>query len=156
MRIFKKLFFQPTIHHPLPIINRGFTLIEVLVAATIVALLSTIGLSGYQAITRSGRDALRKSDLEQLRSALEMYKSENGSYPAPTTSCIAALPSSYINPYPSDPRSTVYNYCYYRPSTLTYYICSHLENGDSSTDYVVECGGVNQCGSKCNYKVANP
>ncbi|MBI3379588.1 type II secretion system protein [Candidatus Gottesmanbacteria bacterium] len=132
----------------------GFTLIEVLVAATIVALLSTIGLSGYQAITRSGRDALRKSDLEQIRSALEIYKADNGNYPI-TSNCAASLSSSYINPYPGDPKSP-YKYCYNRPTTLTYYICAHLENGGGSDPYISECGGANQCGGNCNYKVANP
>lgn len=137
--------------------NFGFTLIEVLVAATIVALLSTIGLSGYQAITRSGRDALRKSDLEQIRSALEIYKSENGSYPTTLSTCVPALPTSYINPYPADPRPVSSKYCYARQSNLTYNLCAHLENG-SSTDYsgVTECGAANQCISNCNYKVANP
>jgi len=145
---------QPsTINHQL---RAAFTLIEVLVAATIVALLSTIGLTGYQAISRSGRDALRKSDLEQIRSALEIYKSDIGNYPTPATTCAPVLPTSYINPYPSDPKSPTYRYCYVQPTaTLKYYICAHLENGDA-TDYSTECEGTNQCGSNCNYKVANP
>lgn len=137
----------------------GFTLIEVLVAATIVGLLSTIGLSGYQAITRSGRDALRKSDMEQIRSALEIYKSDNGNYPTPQATCVPALPTSYINPYPADPRPTIYKYCYAQTSNLTYNLCGHLENSAGS-DYP-ECGGSNMCGigsatQSCNYKVVNP
>ncbi len=131
----------------------GFTLIEVLVAATIVALLSTIGLSGYQAITRSGRDALRKSDLEQIRSALEIYKSEKGNYPTPQTTCVPALPSSYINPYPADPRPASSKYCYVRQSNLTYQLCAHLENGAAADSY---CGSLNLCTASCNYQVVNP
>ncbi len=131
----------------------AFTLIEVLVAATIVALLSTIGLSGYQAITRSGRDALRKSDLEQIRSALEIYKSENGTYPLPTTTCAPALPASYINPYPADPKSASSQYCYVWQSNLTYQLCAHLENG-STVDS--SCGSQNLCTASCNYQVINP
>ncbi len=131
----------------------GFTLIEVLVAATIVALLSTIGLSGYQAITRSGRDALRKSDLEQIRSALEIYKSENGSYPVAQATCVPALPTSYINPYPVDPRPTSSQYCYVRQSNLTYQLCAHLENGLTADS---GCGSQNLCTASCNYQVVNP
>src|SRR3989338_458737 len=136
--------------------SHGFTLIEVLVAATIIGLLSTIGLGGFQAISRSGRDALRKTDLEQTRSALEIYKSENGSYPA-AASCSASggLVPVYINTYPADTKSPTYVYCYNRITNLTYYICAHLENGDA-TDYSTECGGTNKCVSNCNYKVANP
>lgn len=135
----------------------AFTLIEVLVAATIVGLLSTIGLSGYQAITRSGRDALRKSDMEQIRSALEIYKSDNGNYPTPPTACVPQI-TSYINSYPVDPKPTTYRYCYKPTGTLNYNICAHLENG-TGTDYSAECGGTNNCGvtpANCNYKVSNP
>lgn len=142
--------------------NRGFTLIEVLVAATLVALLSTMGVTGYQAVTRSGRDALRKTDLEQIRSALEIYKSEVSSHNYPSASgCDASdLSPSYIYPYPHDSRSPTYNYCY-APSSdhKTYSLCAHLENGSSTTDYSTECGGANKCGASgvnCNYKVANP
>lgn len=136
--------------------NNGFTLIEVLVAATIIGLLSTIGLGGFQAISRSGRDALRKTDLEQIRSALEIYKSEQGGYPA-AVSCSAtgSLVPVYINTYPADTKAPVYVYCYNRVTSLTYYLCAHLENGDA-TDYSTECGAANKCGTNCNYKVANP
>ncbi len=150
---FKRLkFLSPITNYQFPITNSAFTLIEVLVAATIVALLSTIGLSGYQAITRSGRDALRKSDLEQIRSALEIYKSENGAYPTPQTTCVPALPTSYINPYPADPRSSS-RYCYVWQTNLTYQLCAHLENGAAADSY---CGSGNLCTSSCNYQVVNP
>ena len=141
--------------------RKGFTLVEILVTATIIGLLSTIGISGFQAITRSGRDALRKSDLEQIRSALEIYKSEKQKYPKATTVCIpdpVELTSSYINPYPIDPSKTTYKYCYVPAAdpALTYAICAHLENGDASDN----CGGTKACGGGingvCNYKLSNP
>lgn len=137
----------------------GFTLVEILVSATIIGLLSTIGISGFQAITRSGRDALRKSDLEQMRSALEIFKSENGVYPTGTASCQLSLPTGYINKVPSDPKTATYRYCYDWSNTnaLIYSICAHLENGDSSDN----CGATNRCGNgttpqNCNYQVQNP
>lgn len=135
--------------------SSGFTLVEILVTATIIGLLSTIGVTGFQAITRSGRDGLRKSDLEQIRSALEIYKSENKKYPIPTVECTASLSTDYVNPYPQDPNKPTYNYCYL-PATdpaLTYTICAHLENGDTATD---NCGAANKCGGNCNYQVTNP
>lgn len=133
----------------------GFTLIEILVAATIIGLLSTIGLAGFQAVTRSGRDALRKTDLEQIRSALEIYKSEKYQYPAESgCSAASALVSDYINTYPVDPKSAIYNYCYNQLTNLTYELCAHLENGGSS-DYSCN-GAANSCGANCNYRVTNP
>lgn len=152
---------RPTTNDQLLITNHqpssGFTLIEILVAATIVALLSTIGVTGYQAMTRNGRDALRKSDLEQVRSALEIYKSENSSYPLPTTTGIPSLSSSYIAKYPSDPKSPVFSYYYLQTDSLHYDMCAHLENGSTgaSSAYCNDSGG-NLCGSNCNYQVTNP
>lgn len=136
-----------------PLSGEGFTLIEILVAATILGILSTIGISSFQAVTRSGRDALRRADLEQIRSALEIYKSENGSYPD-AANCTANLTADYINPYPSDPKAPTYKYCYVKNSSLQYNLCTHLENG--SGDYDADCGGDDACGDDCNYKVSNP
>lgn len=135
----------------------GFTLIEVLVAATIIGLLSTIGLTGYQAITRSGRDALRKSDLEQIRSALEIYKSDSGNYPTPATTCVPALPTSYINPYPADPKPASSRYCYVATGNLTYQLCAHMENGSTfaNSSYCGDSSGT-LCSANCNYQVTNP
>lgn len=134
--------------------STGFSLIEILVAATIIGLLSTVGFTGFQAVTRSGRDALRKSDLEQIRSALEIYKSENGAYPANSSSCESVdLTSDYINPYPEDPKPPV-KYCYIRGATgLTYELCAHLENGNTTDQF---CAGINICTNNCNYVVTNP
>lgn len=140
--------------------QRGFTFIEILVTVTLIALLSTIGITGFQAVTRGGRDALRKTDLEQIRSALEIYKSENGNYPDDSGSCSASssLVPNYISPYPTDPKSPTYRYCYNQTGNLTYTLCAHLENGSATTDYsgTNECGSTNQCTGNCNYKVTNP
>ena len=132
--------------------QKGFTLIEVLVAATIIALLSTIGISGYQAVTRSGRDALRKADLEQVRSALEIYKAENSSYPAASGCDPSGLVSNYLSELPIDPKPTTYRYCYVRTGNISYQLCAHVENGDTSDN----CGGGNKCTDDCNYQVSNP
>jgi general secretion pathway protein G len=139
----------------------GFTLIEILVTTTIVGLLSTVGIMGFQAVTRNGRDAVRKSDLEQIRSALEIYKSEYGLYPQNSSTCVpdqTTFNQNYISKYPGDPRDTLYKYCYTRLTTLTYSLCSHLENGIGTDN---TCGGAaNNCGAStsasCNYKVSNP
>lgn len=131
----------------------GFTLIELLIAISLIGILATIGINGFQAISRGGRDALRKTELEKIRSAAEVYKSETNVYPAEASTCQADLSSAYINPYPADPRSPAYVYCYKRLTNLTYEICAHLENGDTTTD---NCGATTACGANCNYAVTNP
>lgn len=130
----------------------GFTIVELLVSITIIALLSTIGLTGYQSVSRGGRDALRKSDLEQIRSALEIYKSEKNYYPASSSECLPdELEPDFLNPMPSDPKSPALQYCYVQLSNLTYELCAHLENAE---DTDIGCGGL--CNGTCNYRVVNP
>lgn len=59
----------------------GFTLIELLVVTTIIILLTTIGLISYRQASIRSRNAKRKADLETVRQALMLYRSEKGSYP---------------------------------------------------------------------------
>lgn len=93
--------------------RKGFTLIEVLVAVTIVAILISIGVVSYSSVNKRSRDAKRKGDVEQLRSALEMYRADNGYYPntgsgswTDASGLSTPLVSSYLPAIPSDPKST--------------------------------------------------
>lgn len=65
-------------------IKRGFTLIEILVVIALIGVLAGLMIVAFQGTRRSSRDGKRKADLEQIRSALEMYKADKGSYPACT------------------------------------------------------------------------
>ena len=89
--------------------KNGFTLIEVLVTATIIAILTSIGVASYQAANKHARDAKRRGDLEQIRSALEMYRSDNNLYPSTGggnwTNANNLPLSSYLNPIPSPPKT---------------------------------------------------
>lgn len=63
----------------------AFTIIELVIAITIIAVLSTMGTMVYTSSLQSSRDARRKSDLEQIRSALELYRSNSGTSLYPTS-----------------------------------------------------------------------
>lgn len=108
----------------------GFTLIELLVVVTITAVLLAIAFVSYSSINKQSRDARRKSDVEQIRSALEMYRTDNGSYPfangwenawtATDNTTLAAALAPYLTPLPSDPTaSSTYPYYYYIPTGCT-------------------------------------
>lgn len=131
--------------------DKGFTLVELLVAMTIIAVLAGIALVSFQGTRKSARDGKRKADLEQIRSALEMCYADDNEYPdtiAGSLTCEGG--NTYLDSTPTDP-VTGDNY-YYSAATITYDLCAYLETGGPGN-----CGSAN-CGSErtCNYKVTNP
>lgn len=61
--------------------TRGFTLLELVTAMTILALLTSVGIVGYRHQTKVAREAVLKEDLFQLNHALEQYRADRGKYP---------------------------------------------------------------------------
>ena len=59
----------------------GFTLIELLVVMAILGILTTIVASSFSSSQEKAHDARRKSDLEGLAKALEVYYNDNNRYP---------------------------------------------------------------------------
>lgn len=98
--------------------SRGFTLIELLVVIAIIGVLAAVGMVSYSVAGKGARDARRKTDIETIRQALVMYRSEFGCYPDDGMGMDAVLntlkDASYLsNPLPVDPKNTglfVYNY----------------------------------------------
>jgi general secretion pathway protein G len=60
----------------------GFTLIELVVVMTILALLTTVGLVGYRQKVRSAKEAVLKENLFQINHSLEQHRADRGKYPA--------------------------------------------------------------------------
>ena len=59
--------------HVSPYSRRGFTLIELLITVAIIAILTGVASVSYSGISRRGRDAQRKNDLNQLKIVLSTY-----------------------------------------------------------------------------------
>ncbi len=78
----------------------GFTLIELLVVASILVVLAGIGLVQYKnAVTRS-RESVLKTDLFNLRDAIDQYYADKGMYPSTLDDLVSA---GYIRRVPDDP-----------------------------------------------------
>ena len=138
-------------------IKKGFTLVELLVVIAIIGILAgtVIAVINPAHFRAKARDGTRKSDLEQIRSALEMYRADNkyGIYPGGNGEAEGVLSgalSDYLSNFPSDPGS--YRY-YYSGSSVSYSLCAYLEKESGAAG----CGGA-ICGSgtACNYQVNNP
>jgi len=56
--------------------KRGFTLIELLVVISIIGILATLIMANFVGIRERARDAQRKSDINQIQKALELYKNK--------------------------------------------------------------------------------
>jgi len=65
--------------------SRGFTLIEMLIVVTIIAVLASMILVGMGGARVKTRDARRISDLHNVQNGLELYFSTKGHYPVATT-----------------------------------------------------------------------
>jgi len=66
--------------------RNGFTLVELIVVITILAILGAIGFIALQGFSAGARDSDRLSDLSLTSKSLELYQIRAGSYPAPDAS----------------------------------------------------------------------
>ncbi|MBI5614326.1 prepilin-type N-terminal cleavage/methylation domain-containing protein [Candidatus Gottesmanbacteria bacterium] len=154
----------------LRISRSGFTLIEVLVAATIIAVLVAIGMVSYSSVNKRSRDAKRRGDIEQMRSALELFRSEYGYYPSVgsnawtnasglnTGDAATGLVPSFMPSVPSDPKSTQqYSFKATNASSGIYYgycLSAKLETISSTTS---TCTGADvDTVNEHNYGSKNP
>jgi len=112
----------------------GFTLLELMVTISIIAIVSAIGMTTFGQSQKLARDSRRKSDIRSIAIALELYYRTNKNYPKTaaisgeyrystdaTTPWIPELTTSFINSMPKDPvNSTTYRYYYYSGNTSGY------------------------------------
>ncbi len=62
--------------------QNGFSLIELLVVISIIAVITAVGMTNFLGARERARDARRKSDLVQLKNALRLYYNDYKKYPA--------------------------------------------------------------------------
>lgn len=94
---------------------QGFTLVELLIALTIVAILAAAAILYMRGQLFKANDARRKADLEKIRVAVEEYEKDHNCYPPPEL--MTCNPGTGLKPYldkiPCDPvtgNSYVYEY----------------------------------------------
>jgi len=134
--------------------KRGFTFIEVLVVITIISVLMAVGVTNFRIANQKARDGRRKSDLEQIRAALELYRTDQGTYPITAGwpgagNSLEADGITYMGEIPDDSLEG-YDYSY-SSDGLSYSLCAALELETSGS-----CAG-GDCGTEdCNYQLTNP
>ena len=163
-KFFKSIDLSPIAHRQKP--KAGFTLIELLVAATIIAVLTTIGVVSFTSTNQRARNGKRRADMEQVRAALELYRSDDsagaGLYPddGSFSSMTNTLKSAqYLSdPLPVDPKNSgLYVYAY-TPDVdqSTYCMCAFLEGTNQGNSADNSCSGISQIGTGNYYCLVNP
>lgn len=73
--------------------NKGFTLIELLVVISIIGLLSTVVLAGLTTTRKRAQETKFLAEIDQLKKAFELYRTDKGFYPGEPETIISAYPN---------------------------------------------------------------
>jgi len=85
---------------PLNKISRGFTLIELMVVMTIIALLISIAVPRYFHSVEKAKEATLKQSLNVMRVAIDKFHGDNDRYPVSIKELVT---KKYIRAVPVDP-----------------------------------------------------
>lgn len=84
--------------------QKGFTLVEIIIALAIVALFVTLPILAFSNNLKKDRDVKRKSDLHNLQLALQEYKQRKSVYPEEAGWDTALINEGYLKARPQDPK----------------------------------------------------
>ena len=115
--------------------RKAFTLVELIIVMSIIAIFGGMAIAtSVMGNLQKGRDGRRQTDLEAIRSVLEIYRSDNSAYPL-TATWKASLSPTYMTTVPTDPKTNG-DYVYTSGGT-TYQLCADLEKVAGVNDYCV-------------------
>jgi len=145
---------------------KGFTLIELLVVIGLIGILASalFLLIDPATQTKKARDTQRKSDVRQIQSALELYRSDVGSYPIASllSSCGVSLTAdvngstnTYVSKIPCDP-VTNQPYFYVPDATGTLYALTACLEYTKDTQQDRPPNGSCSSSSGVSYTVNSP
>lgn len=142
--------------------SRGFSLLELLIVAAIIAFIGTLGFANFVDQPKKARDAKRKTDLYEIKKVLEEYNTDTkaGCYPLKNQLTCGQPLSGYLSKIPCDPKTNdtyVYEVDPQNSSCPTsYWVYTKLEY--SHDPDIKQSGCEVGCGpdSGYNYKVGSP
>ena len=80
--------------------ERGFTMIELMVVASLIVILATMGLAQYRYSIQRSKEAVLKEDLFRMRDAIDQYYADKNQYPSSLESLVS---DGYLRQMPKDP-----------------------------------------------------
>jgi len=113
--------------------EKGFTLFELLVSISIIAILTALVSLSYSSAQRRARDARRRQDMGSIQKAAEEYYAiSDYVYPSTTNAPTdwTANGQVVLERFPTDPKGTGWTGYSYVIGT-TYCACAAVENSDN-------------------------
>jgi general secretion pathway protein G len=81
-------------------LERGFTLIELMVVISLLVVLASMGLVQYRHSIVRSKEAVLKEDLFRIRDAIDQYYADKNQYPSTLDALVS---DGYIRMVPKDP-----------------------------------------------------
>jgi prepilin-type N-terminal cleavage/methylation domain-containing protein len=131
----------------------GFTLVELIIAMTVIVLLAIIGLTVFSTIQRNARDVRRKADINAIAHALEdHYDQFSQDYYQPLHG--TDFSAGQIPEDPVSTRTYTGTGAFSSPTGGTdFCVCAHLELPDGNSSQDAAAGNCNSgaSGPTANY-----
>ena len=81
-------------------LDRGFTMIELLIVVSLIVILTTMGLAQYKQSVTYTKESVLKQDLFHMRDAIDQYYADKGTYPSTLDALVS---DGYVRKIPEDP-----------------------------------------------------
>ncbi len=132
----------------------GFSLLELLVVISIIGILVTMSVAAFTNAQQKSRNARRRTDVKAIQNAMEQYYSINSSsYPSSGggTPCAVAALSTFLSPFPEDPKNSGSNQYSCATGASAYCVCAYMEGSEAGNSNAAAsstaCGGLGNSGS---------
>ncbi|MFH1287636.1 MAG: prepilin-type N-terminal cleavage/methylation domain-containing protein [bacterium] len=82
--------------------EKGFTLIELMIVIAILGILAAVAIPNFLNARGKAQDASALSTLEAIKTSMEMYAADNGTYPTGSVATVAGLSTALGDDWPSN------------------------------------------------------
>lgn len=133
--------------------KKGFTIIELLIVISVIAILIGIALPRFRGMQEEGNIAKAKGELRTLQTAVESYYiHNNNAYPTALSSLTTATPNIIGSSLPTDPFTSGSNYGYAQSTNVRFYVIYSVGVGGNGSATINDTGTVTETnGSSCIY-----